>query len=55
MSQTELTPADLREDVSPVSERFAAFTLGSALVIFDRDDSERWICSETTVSRDEMR
>ena len=50
-----LSPAALRAEVSPVSERYAAVALGSAVIVFDRDDSDRWICSDATVDRGEMR
>ena len=49
------SPAELRAQLSPVSERFAAFELGNAVVVFDTDDSDRWICSDSAVSRGEMR
>lgn len=56
MSQADdPSPAALREALSPVSERFAAVTLGDAVVVFDRDDSDRWICSDRAVDRTEMR
>jgi len=53
--QDTLSPAALRAELSPVSERFAAVALGSAVIVFDRDDTDRWICSDTTVDRGEMR
>jgi len=53
--QDTLSPAALRAQLSPVSERYAAVALGSAVVVFDRDDTDRWICSDTTVDCGEMR
>jgi len=47
--------AELREDHSPVSERFAAAELGAALVVFDNDDSTRWVLSDTARSLNDMR
>ena len=51
----DVSPAELRAELSPVSERFAAFTLGDAVVVFDRDDADGWVLSDTAVQRDEMR
>lgn len=49
------SPAELRANVSPVSERFAALTLGNATVVFDKDRPDRWMLSDESHDLDEMR
>ena len=51
----DVSPEELRAEVSPVSERFAAFELGDVLVVFDEDDPDRWILSDTARDREAMR
>ena len=51
----DVSPEELRAKVSPVSERFAAFELGDVLVVFDEDDPDRWILSDTARDREAMR
>lgn len=51
----DVSPAALRAEVPPVSERFAAVQFGTATVIFDEDETDRWILSDAVVDRDEMR
>ncbi len=51
----DLSPEALRAELSPVSERFAAFELGDSLVVFDDDDADRWVLSDTTYDRTAMR
>ena len=50
----DVSPEELRAEVSPVSERFAAFELGDTLVVFDEDDADRWILSDTARDREAM-
>ena len=52
---TDVSAAQLRRELSPVSERFAAFELGKAVVIYDEDDHDGWVCSDTAYARDAMR
>ena len=51
----DVSPEELRAELSPVSERFAAFELGDSLVVFDEDDADRWILSDTACDREAMR
>jgi hypothetical protein len=51
----DMSPADLRAEVSPVSERFGAFTLGNAVVVFDDDRSDGWILSSVAYEREALR
>lgn len=51
----DVSPAELRAELSPVSERYAAFELGNATVVFDEDDPDRWLLSDVTCDRDAMR
>lgn len=53
-NDTDLSPAELRAEVSPVSERFAAFEFGEALVVYDEDNPDGWVMSDTTCERDSM-
>jgi hypothetical protein len=55
MYGNDVSPAELRAEVSPVSERFAAFELGDAVVVFDKDHPDRWICSDTARDREAVR
>jgi hypothetical protein len=51
----DVSPEELRAELSPVSERFAAFELGDSVVVVDEDDPDRWILSDTTCDREAMR
>jgi len=55
MHRNDISPAELRAQLSPVSERFGAFELGDAVVVFDDDHSDRWILSDTARDRTAMR
>lgn len=55
MPGNDVSPAELRAQLSPVSERFAAFEIGDAVVVFDDDRPDRWILSDTALDRDAMR
>jgi hypothetical protein len=46
--------AELRDELSPVSERYGAVKLGPATVVFDSEDPSRWIVSNAGVALSEM-
>ena len=52
MTYPETDPADDRDE--PRS-RYGQFTAGDALVVYDREDTARWLQSELVVSLAEMR
>jgi hypothetical protein len=51
----DLTPQQMRAELSPVSERFEAVEFGSETVIYDRDEADCWILADCAVTRDELR
>lgn len=55
MHTDDVSPADLRAEVSPVSERFGAFELGDSVVVFDEDHPDRWILSSVACDPEELR
>jgi hypothetical protein len=55
MHTDDVTPADLRAEVSPVSERFGAFELGDSLIVYDDDRPDGWILSSLAYDREDLR
>ncbi|MFB6152259.1 MAG: hypothetical protein ABEJ40_10690 [Haloarculaceae archaeon] len=53
----DVSAAELRSELSPVSERFVSFALGDALVVFDHDseDDDRWLLSDLAYDRETLR
>lgn len=41
-------------DRTPSTDRYRQFTTRDALVVYDREDTSRWLQSDTVVSLDEM-
>lgn len=39
----------------PSTDRYGQFTTQNALVVYDRQDTSRWLQSDTVVSLEEMR
>ncbi|SDF44144.1 hypothetical protein SAMN05216218_106150 [Halorientalis regularis] len=52
MTQPETDPAD---DCDEPQRRYGQFTAGDALVVYDREDTARWLQSELVVSLADMR
>ncbi|SEO36775.1 hypothetical protein SAMN05216388_1011149 [Halorientalis persicus] len=52
MTHPETDPAD---DCDEPASRYRQFTAGDALVVYDREDTARWLQSELVVSLAEMR
>lgn len=52
---SDVSAAELRRELSPVSERFGAFELGDALVVYDESATDAWVCSDVAYDRESMR
>jgi hypothetical protein len=55
MQIDDVSPADLRAEVPPVSERFGAFELGNSTVVYDDDRPDGWILSSVAHDLEETR